>query len=82
MAREQGPGAALPRLPENMHVHKVATAESLIVELTSELAELERLGAFVAAAHLDACIHALSRDMRFRQDTSVPDLPARDVHAC
>lgn len=58
---------------EKLRVEKVATTESLIVELKSRLDKLERLGALVAAAHLDACINALSRDFRFRPDQSDPD---------
>ena len=54
-------------------MEKVATTESLIVELKSGLAKLERLGALVAAAHLDACINALARDPGFRRDSSDPD---------
>lgn len=58
---------------ENLCVEKVATAESLMIELKSGLVELERLGALIAAAHLDACINVLARDFRFQPDQSDPD---------
>lgn len=67
------PGALPAGIRWRTYVEKVATPEYLIVQLKSELAKLESLGALVAAAHLDACIATLSRDFRFRRQGSDPD---------
>lgn len=52
---------------------KVAIAKSLLAELESSLAKLESLDALIAAAHLDAAIDALCRELDIARDLSDPD---------
>ena len=47
-------------------------AEALLGELTARLADLDRIDAMIAAAHLDAAIEALCRQFKlFRYDSTM-----------
>jgi hypothetical protein len=50
----------------------------LIGELDTKLEELEEMGAYVAAAHLQAAIESLRSHCKIEQTRSKPDEPARD----
>lgn len=61
------------RLSENQSVKRDANMTQLIGELGSKLEKLEELGAFVAAAHLQAAIDALRGQHKSEQIRSKPD---------
>jgi hypothetical protein len=48
-------------------------ARSLVQDLEARLDTVEVLGAFVAAAHLDAAIEALCREYRLKRKASDTD---------
>lgn len=58
---------------ENTHVSKEGIAQSLASDLEARLEDLERLGALVAAAHLESAIEALYREFGLTRKVSEPD---------
>lgn len=67
------PGEILGRLPENNKVNRDANMMQLIGELDTKLEELEEMGAYVAAAHLQAAIESLRSHCKIEQTRSNPD---------
>jgi len=54
-------------------VNNDSIARALIIELDARLADIERLGSSVAAAHLSAAIDALCRDFGIERLASNTD---------
>lgn len=52
---------------------KQGIAQSLASDLEARLEDLERLGALVAAAHLESAIEALCREFNLSRNVSAPD---------
>jgi hypothetical protein len=72
--RGSGPGCgAFPHPMENTWVNKDGTAKSLVAELEARLADVESLGALIAAAHLEAAIEALCRELGLPREASDTD---------
>lgn len=72
--RGYGPGAGqVPAPMENTWVNTDGIAKSLVNELQARLAEIESIGALVAAAHLEAAIDALCREFGIERDASNTD---------
>jgi len=67
--RERGSLAPL----EKPRVNNDSIARALIIELDARLADIERLGSSVAAAHLSAAIDALCRDFGIERLASNTD---------
>lgn len=58
---------------EYRRVGNASLANSLVDELEDKLSSLDTLGALIAAAHLDAAIDALCRELDVTRDSSDPD---------
>lgn len=54
-------------------MNKDETAKSLAAELEARLIDMERLGALIAAAHLEASIESLCREFGLQREASVTD---------
>ncbi|MFD2578622.1 hypothetical protein ACFSTD_08560 [Novosphingobium colocasiae] len=52
---------------------------NMIEDLSRHLESLDRLGASIAAAHLQAAIDAVRREFRLEGDTSTADQHLRDA---
>lgn len=61
------------RLPERHNVNRDRNMTQLIGELGEKLEELEEMGAFIAAAHLQAAIDSLRFHREIERTHSKPD---------
>lgn len=58
---------------ENTWVNTYGIAETLAIDLQARLADMEAIGALVAAAHLEASIEALRRQFGLPREASETD---------
>jgi len=62
--------AEMPKLPEKSLVASTREAKRLAKELSAKIPELERCGALLAAAHLQASVDALCKQFDIAKITS------------